>query len=29
LRVGVTYELTTAQLNNFLQPPPPPPTPVK
>ena len=26
LRVGVTYELTTAQLNNFLQPPPPPPT---
>jgi hypothetical protein len=29
LRVGVTYELTTAQLNNFLQPPPPPPTPGK
>ena len=25
LRVGVLYELPTAQLNNFLQPPPPPP----
>jgi len=29
LRVGVTYELPTADLNYYLQPPPPPPTPSK
>ena len=27
LRMGVLYELPTAQLNTFLQPPPPPPAP--